>query len=93
MGQDSWYGQSLDNKPYIAVDSLNRVFAADPDGFRVLEFNASGEPIQFWGDFGSGLDTFGLPASVAADQEGGLWVTDARNGRLMHFVPPLVEAP
>jgi DNA-binding beta-propeller fold protein YncE len=85
----AWYGQSLDNKPYLSVDELGRVFAADPDGFRVLEFSATGEPVQFWGDFGSGLDTFGMPASVAADREGGLWVVDSRNGRLMHFIPPL----
>jgi DNA-binding beta-propeller fold protein YncE len=84
----AWYGQSLDNKPYLDVDEGGRVFASDPDGFRILEFSATGEPVQFWGDYGSGLDTFGLPASVAADREGGVWVTDARNGRLMHFVPP-----
>lgn len=89
----AWYGQSLDNKPYLSVDDFGRVFASDPDGFRVLEFNTNGEPIQFWGDFGSGLDTFGLPASVAVDQEGGVWVTDARNGRLMHFVPPIPTSP
>jgi DNA-binding beta-propeller fold protein YncE len=85
----AWYGQSLDNKPYLAVDEAGRVFASDPDGFRVLVFSASGEPLLFWGDYGSGLDTFGLPASVATDLQGGVWVTDARNGRLMHFAPPL----
>jgi len=77
----------------LSFDRLGRIVASDPDGFRVLEFNTAGEPVQYWGDFGSGLDTFGLPASVAADLDGGVWVTDSRNGRLMHFIPPLPSNP
>ena len=34
----AWYGQSLDNKPYLAVDNLGHVFVTDPDGYRVIEF-------------------------------------------------------
>ena len=32
-----WVGQSLDNKPFIAVDNARHVFVTDPEGFRVIE--------------------------------------------------------
>ncbi len=37
-----WFGQSLQNKPFIAVDSRGRVFVTDPESYRVLEFSATG---------------------------------------------------
>ena len=36
----AWFGKSLDNKPYIAVDTYQHVFIADPDGYRVIEFSS-----------------------------------------------------
>lgn len=84
----AWYGQSLDNKPYIAVDATGNVFAVDPEGYRVLQFNDQGEIIRFWGDYGAGQDTFGLPGSVAVDPKGGVWISDSGNSRLMRFVLP-----
>ena len=45
-------------------------FAVDPEGYRVLQFTSQGEFIRYWGDFGNGLDTFGLVGSVAADPAG-----------------------
>ncbi len=29
---DAWYGQSLENKPFIAVDNRGHVFITDPEG-------------------------------------------------------------
>jgi DNA-binding beta-propeller fold protein YncE len=84
----AWYGQSLDNKPYLGVDDQVSVFVADPEGYRILQFTATGEAIRSWGDFGASLETFGMPASVAWDLNGGVWVTDAANGRIMHFTLP-----
>jgi DNA-binding beta-propeller fold protein YncE len=83
-----WYGQSLDNKPYINVDPRGFVFAADPEGYRVLQFTLDGQPVRYWGDFGGGLNSFGLPASVAVALDGTVWVTDAGNSRVMQFVMP-----
>lgn len=85
----AWYGQSLDNKPYLAVDNLGSVLAADPEGYRVLQFTDVGEAVRSWGDFGVGMDTFGMPASVAVDSQGGVWVADAGNSRLMRFMLPV----
>jgi DNA-binding beta-propeller fold protein YncE len=84
----AWFGQSLDNKPYLAIDSSGRVFATDPEGYRVLEFTPDGELVRFWGDYSLGADGFGLAGAVAVDPEGGLWVSDAGNHRLMHFSLP-----
>jgi hypothetical protein len=84
----AWYGQSLDNKPYIAVDQSGHVFAPDPEGYRILEFTNQGQFVQFWGDYSTGADGFDLPSAVAADSENGVWVSDTNNGRIMHFTLP-----
>ena len=84
-----WYGQSLDNKPYITVDDEGNVFITDPEGFRILYFNAIGEFIGYWGDYGSDIEGLNLPTGVTVDDQGGLWVIDTGNHRLLHFTPPL----
>jgi predicted membrane-bound mannosyltransferase/DNA-binding beta-propeller fold protein YncE len=83
-----WFGQSLDNKPYIAVDNQDHVFVTDPEATRVLEFDNKGQFIRAWGQPGTGADGFGLAAGVAADSQGRVWVTDAGNSRVMRFVLP-----
>jgi DNA-binding beta-propeller fold protein YncE len=83
-----WMSQSLDNKPYLAVDQQGHVFATDPDSFRVLEFTTSGEFVHAWGQNGTGLDNFGLPSGIAVDGRGGIWVSDSANNRLMRFTLP-----
>ncbi len=80
-----WYGQSLDNKPYVAVLANGHVVISDPEGYRLIEFTAEGDVVRLWGDFGNGAGQFGLPIGLAADSQGGLWVADAANGRLMYF--------
>ena len=83
-----WYGQSLDNKPFIAVDNSGYVFVTDPEGYRVLQFTAEGAFIRAWGDFGYELENFGVAAAVAIDEDGHVWVTDAGNNRVMRFTLP-----
>ncbi len=84
----AWFGQSIDNKPYIAVDDAGYLFATDPEGYRVLQFTTQGEIMRYWGDYGLGNDGFGLVGSVAVDPTGGVWVSDTGNSRLMHFTLP-----
>jgi DNA-binding beta-propeller fold protein YncE len=84
----AWYGQSLDNKPFIAVDADGDVFITDPEGYRVIQFDNEGSIIRYWGDYGTAADSFGLTGSVAVDSEGGVWVSDTGNSRLMHFIVP-----
>ncbi len=82
-----WYGQSLDNKPYLAVDN-SFVYATDPEGFRILQFSLNGDFLQYWGEAGQDASSFTLPASIAIDPSGGVWVTDAGSGRILHFSIP-----
>jgi DNA-binding beta-propeller fold protein YncE len=84
----AWFGQSLDNKPYLDVAENGHVFVTDPEGYRVLEFTRDGQIVRFWGDYSTGPDGFGLAAGVAVDPQGGIWVTDAGNSRIMHFNLP-----
>jgi DNA-binding beta-propeller fold protein YncE len=83
-----WYGQSLDNKPFLAADDQVHLFVADPEGVRVLEFTGVGEIVRYWGDYSEGNDGFSLVGAIAVDAQGDVWVTDAGNSRVMHFSLP-----
>ncbi len=83
-----WNGQSVDNKPFIAVDNRGHVFVTDPEGFRVIEYTTDGQLLQTWGDYGSTSTTFGIAAGIAIDANGHIWVTDAGNNRVMRFTVP-----
>ncbi len=85
---NAWYGQSLDNKPFIAVNNQGSVFVTDPEGYRILQFDTEGNFIRAWGDFGYGMENIGLAAAIAIDQDGHVWVTDAGNHRIMRFTLP-----
>ena len=85
---NGWFGQSLDNKPYLAVDAAGHVFTTDPEGYRVLEFNNDGSFVRGWGDYSTGPEGFGLAAGVAVDAEGKIWVSDAGNQRIMRYTMP-----
>ncbi len=85
---NGWFGQSLDNKPFIAVDQAGNIYVTDPEGYRVLEFTPDGKIIRGWGDTGDPADTLGLPSGIAIDAQGHVWVSDAGNNRIMRFTMP-----
>jgi len=80
---DGWYGQSVDNKPFIAVDVTGNVTITDPELCRLITFSPSGQPIRLQDGCSSG--TLLLPSGIVSDGSGGLWVTNAGNGTLVHF--------
>jgi predicted membrane-bound mannosyltransferase/DNA-binding beta-propeller fold protein YncE len=84
-----WFGQSLDNKPYIAVDKQGYVFITDPETERILEFDAQGAFIRGWGANALGSESVGLVTGIAMDAQGHVWVSDARNNRLLRFTLPI----
>ena len=86
-----WYGQSLDNKPFLAAGDQVHVLATDPEGVRVLEFTNEGEIVRYWGDYSVGPDGFSLVGGIAADPSAGIWVVDTGNNRLMHFQVPWIR--
>jgi uncharacterized protein (TIGR03663 family) len=81
-----WESQSAVNKPYIFVDSTDRVYLSDPEGSRLIVFDRLGVPQAVFR--GSENSYLGLPAGVVLDPVGQLWVSDAANHRLLRF-PPL----
>jgi sugar lactone lactonase YvrE len=84
-----WFGQSLENKPFIAVNNDLNVFITDPDGLRIMEFDPNGTLLRTW-DGVSPSDNTGLgsPSGIAFDNEGHIWVTDSANNRLMRYTLP-----
>ena len=81
----AWYGQSLENKPYLKVSPSNgHVFVADPEGSRVLEFTSEGEYVRA----GNDINGFGLVSGLAVDDQGGVWVSDGLNNHLLHYTLP-----
>jgi DNA-binding beta-propeller fold protein YncE/4-amino-4-deoxy-L-arabinose transferase-like glycosyltransferase len=83
-----WFGQSLDNKPFLTTDNFGNVYTTDPEGFRILGFQPDGQFIMGWGDYSPGTDGFGLPTALAFDRNNGVWVSDAGNSVLLHFTLP-----
>ncbi|NWF64604.1 MAG: SMP-30/gluconolactonase/LRE family protein [Chloroflexi bacterium] len=83
-----WFGQSLENKPFIAVNDDLHVFITDPEGYRVMEFDQNGEIVRVWGDYSETSAGFGLASGIAVDPDGNIWVTDGAFNRLMRFTLP-----
>jgi DNA-binding beta-propeller fold protein YncE len=83
-----WFGQSLDNKPFIAVNDQLHVFITDPEGYRVMEFDQSGAIVRTWGEYGETSTNFGLASGIAVDSEGHIWVTDGDFNRILRFTLP-----
>jgi sugar lactone lactonase YvrE len=84
---EGWYGESLENKPYLAVSRDGQVCASDPEGFRILCFTGEGDFVVGWGAFGTLETQFDIPSGVAFDAGNRLWVVDSGNNRLMRFSP------
>ncbi len=86
---DGWYGQSLDNKPFISADPLNRVFVVDPEAGRVLVFSFDGNFISTFGDYDPfGPSGFGTIGGIASDDIGGVWITDSTKNEIKYFSLP-----
>lgn len=85
---DAWYSESLENKPFLAVDSNYNTYVADPVMGRVLVFDLQGTFQLTWGSFGSGPSEIGIVGGITVDEQDRVWVSDSRNNRLMRFTPP-----
>lgn len=81
---DAWFGQSIENKPFLAVSPQGQVCVTDPEGGRVLCFSQTGE---FLMGFTGGAMI--LPSGIAFDRECRLWITDAGSDRILRFDPGL----
>ena len=84
----AWFGQSLENKPFLALDTAGNVYLTDPEGYRIIELSPEGETIRVWGDYSTTSDGLGLASAVAIDAEGHIWVSDAANNRILRYTLP-----
>ncbi|HKY55057.1 MAG TPA: NHL repeat-containing protein, partial [Anaerolineales bacterium] len=85
---NAWFGQSVENKPFLAVSADEHIFITDPEGYRVIEFNETGEFVRTWGAFGVGPEELGLPSGIAVDPFGFIWVSDSGNNRILRYTLP-----
>jgi DNA-binding beta-propeller fold protein YncE len=68
--------------PGIAVDNNNHVYTVDKINARVQMFDTNGTYLASWGIFGKGSKQLNKPEDIAADDKGGIYVTDTRNSRI-----------
>jgi len=86
---DAWTSDSLDNKPFLALNSADEVFVTDPDAGRVIRFDSEGNFQQLWGGYQNSY-LMGIVSGIAIGQDGTVWVSDALNNTLLAFNPPPV---
>jgi sugar lactone lactonase YvrE len=84
---DAWDSTTINNKPYIAVDSQGRVYITDPENYRVLIFRSDGTYLARFGTFGADVGSFGLPNGISIDAEDNIYIADAGNNRVVKFAP------
>jgi predicted membrane-bound mannosyltransferase len=80
---DGWYGQSVENKPFITVETSGNVTITDPELCRLITFTPGGQPLRVLDGCSAG--TLLQPSGIASDGSGGLWVANAGNGTVVHF--------
>lgn len=83
-----WDSQDIAAKPYLAVATTGDLYATDPQLYRVLVYNQTGELKASFGNFGSDANKFDLPTGIAVDPATNVVViADANNNRVMNFQP------
>lgn len=84
-----WEGQSLDNKPFLAISPTNgHLFVTDPENPRVVEFDAEGNIIRAWGEYAANSSGFGLVSGIGVAPDGSVWISDGANNLLLRFEIP-----
>ena len=84
---DAWLGESINNKPYLAIDNRGHILVSDPEAYRILVFSPEGEYLGRFGEFGVEPGQFGLPNGIFADSGANIWIADAANHRILRYDP------
>jgi len=82
---EAWYGDSLDNKPFLVVDDEYRTYVADPTTGRILIFDDQGNFLKAISNSSTDTAQIGIVGGLGIDPQGQLWISDATNNRLMRF--------
>jgi predicted membrane-bound mannosyltransferase/DNA-binding beta-propeller fold protein YncE len=78
---------SINNKPYLAVDSGGRVYVTDPEAARVLIFGPDGSYLGRFGQFGTDAGRFNLINGIFIDAQDNIYIADAGNNRVLKYAP------
>ena len=84
---DAWSSDTLDNKPFLALDESGNVYLTDPDRGRVIVFDGEGQFLRIWGGFDNTY-TMNIISGVTISVDGSIWVSDALSNTLLKFVLP-----
>ncbi len=87
----AWYGQSLDNKPYLAVDQDGNILVSDPEVSRILQFSPEGELLAYWEADLDGNPILNLPTGLSVDPQGAVWIIDTQNNRIIKINFPVQQ--
>lgn len=82
---EGWEGQSVVNKPFIAVDAKNRVYFTDPEAFRVIVLDERGQPVAAMGQPGKDAKGIELPIGIAVAPDGKIILADSNNNRVVQW--------
>ncbi|RJQ44513.1 MAG: hypothetical protein C4545_01275 [Anaerolineaceae bacterium] len=82
---EGWYGESTNNKPFIAVNAERNVFVTDPEGSLILEYSPSGELLHAWDIRGLLDDTITMPVDIEFADDGTMWVSDAASNMVYGY--------
>ncbi len=69
----------------LTIDRQGAVFVVDNGNNRVQKFDANGNFILLWGNFGSANGNFNNPTGIACDGKGDVFVCDTSNHRVQKF--------
>lgn len=82
---DGWYGQSMENKPFIAIGPEGNIFITDPEGALILKYAPDGEILHIYDVRGLQDEVITMPVDLAFDQDGLLWVSDATSNMVYAY--------
>jgi len=82
---EGWYGQSANNKPFIAVNNEGNVFVTDPEGSLILEYSSTGELLHAWDIRGVSDDVISMPVDIEFAEDGTMWVSDAASNMIYGY--------
>jgi tripartite motif-containing protein 71 len=87
-------GQPIKHPAGVAVDVQGNVYISDPTNDRIVKFDRTGKVVTMWGSRGTGDGQFmfvrpdrpeQFMGSLALDNQGHVYVSDARNNRVQKF--------
>ena len=87
---DGWFGQGIDNKPYITADLIGNIYISDPEGGRILVFNPAGDFLIGYQDINNSSDLIAYPFGLAVDTQGRIWFSDA-SANVISFIDGNVQ--